>query len=1283
MTPPFLRPFRRFAAAALAAAAFLSAPSATPATLPIDVTVLQGAAAQSPAAAKGSAGDVVFLVLDHSGSMNETDDRENSRWDALLDSLETTLRSLPAGTEVRVEWIESSFKKDRHGNLERHRGRLVLLPARPSETAVLSGPDSRKDIWKRVSDAGAPDDSNGTPLFETLEKVSAAARDLIRGGRRVAVVVFSDGESNEHDKAERKRRLDRDYGPLFSNDRFNACLVWINPKDDPPEKVLGVEWNRGYKAPPAVYSVSAEPAVVSIANPLSGGEAHGVLSLSFNVPADVWAAMEGKPAQLEVRRIGEGGKTAVLGVATLPVRRGAQTCRISVPDAALSSRSGLRLALSNIPSPEGALVNPPPPVGLLLVEPDRLSLSLRSPSAGTVVREGSDIEFSATATPGAEFEWTFGDGSPAEKGAVRHHAYRNEGRYEAKVVARKKGFAPADGLSAAVSVEVVHAEVVLEPFDAPVVGREAAFSCRGIGRVSGYTWLVDGEEVAGTDSASRDSSKLAWTFRSTGRHTVQVRAGMDRLGFVLSEKKEFDVGAAPYLRIDEPDSGSSFAAGEGFSAAVYAEGGVSAVRWVVSGPEAKTLDASVSGNSAVARLSFDKPGEYGLKAVDAAGAAESGAIQFRILPKDVALGIDEPADGHTQETGTEMKLVASAKGVEKVRWSVEDEDKGTEIDLGEAPVGPNGLAQKAWTPRPEDGDGRRRIVARDVAGAAEPASVRVTLDTKGDIRFLEPADYLRVPFGSNVTLRAETTGAASDVRWFVDGEELPGKGEGAFFEPSRAGASERIFKVFARASMPGGGSRRTVDRTIVAFCPALEPRIDLAKKDWDIGAPVQFKLVSPAGRTGRVVWSFGDGTPDETAGATHSHAFAKAGSYEVSARAICADCGESFAAAPAAVSVHCPALCPVLTIDRRDGDSEDAAFARNRPVLMSLSYEAPGATARAEGVVWDFGDGLSVTNLDAVEHPFVDFGEKTVSVSVRCAACGKVETAKKTIRIDRKPPRAHFTICRTSSDKPAGDRIPQWRTVSLVSACTGDVAGLRWTLNGEPLPEFDDNPAPEFDCSTVGKQVFSLVALDPEGAPSEPETRSIRVYRCWLVWLLLFLAAVPTIWIWWLYSGGDPRFWTILACEKDNGFPDKEAAVQELSGAIATDLPNWDRSKKEAQVPLHQLAGPMSENWGENSTAGKAVLIIRESQSVGDGGFRPPAASLGQHPDDMSMSDYDNGALLHIVAQSPNDKMSQISLWVQIQTSGKQRTNGDLWTRIGLTVLFFGIAFVLMAVFAF
>ena len=528
---------------------------------------------------------------------------------------------------------------------------------------------------------------------------------------------------------------------------------------------------------------------------------------------------------------------------------------------------------------------------------------------------------------------------------------------------------------------------------------------------------------------------------------------MDRLGSVLSEKKMVDVGAAPFLRVDEPVSGQSFDADAPVSFRADAEGGVSEVDWRVtdaSGVEVRSIPAPVRDGAAIAEASFSAAGEYAVRAVDKAGAAESTEVFFSIRPKDVALAISEPVDGTRVKTGTNMMFIASAKGVSEVVWVVRDEEKGRETNLGKTQVNPqNGHTAKAYTFAPEDGDGLRTIYARDAAGVVEADPVRIELFTEGGLQLIEPADYLRVPFGSNVTLRAEATGAAKDIRWFVDAvgddnwKQLSAKGNVVSYAPPRIAATdnERLFRVQARASMPGGGSRRTPDRTIVAYCPVLEPRIDLSKKDWDVESPVALKVVSPVGRIGKVVWSFGDGTPDKEGGAIESHAFAKDGTYEVSARVFCADCGAEYAAAPVSVAVCCPDLLPELRIDRDSpDDAEGDPFSRGKPVRMSVAYGAPGAAARAKDVRWNFGDGSAETNLDVVAHPFVEFGERTVSVSVRCAACGRTETAKKTIRIDRKPPKARFRMTRTdSSDKPVGDWIgvPRGRTIALVSTSTG------------------------------------------------------------------------------------------------------------------------------------------------------------------------------------------------------------------------------------------------------
>lgn len=599
----------RFATATVMCVVILSQ-CLSAATLPFEVTVLQGNATTSlPSSQRGNEPrEVMFLVIDHSGSMTRKDSRVNSRWEALLDSLRSTLQSVRVGTEIRIEWIESRFEK-------RWRDYVRLPNRRAIGPMILTDANSWKSILSQVEQIGAPPKEYGTPLFESLEKVSNAAQDLVeRQGRRVAVVVFSDGDSNEPDKGIRRKRLDADFDSLFKNSRFKTCLVWMDPSKAPPkEQLMGAKWNLGYQVPPAIYSSVAEPDSVAVENPLSGGQKPGALSFAFFVPPDVWKKMEGKPAQLSVMRRSEEGGEVPVDSTTVSIRRGVQKCRVEVPDGLLVApvRASLSLKLSSIPSPEGALVSPPQSVGLLIVEPDKLTVSPIVPSQGAVFRKGEKIKFSVSTTPGASCSWSFDDGTPPKPELEVYHSYAQAGSYEVKVVVRKDGFSPREGLVETRKIEVVHADVVLGPIAKQVQGREAKFTCKGTGPVSGYIWIVDGEEVSGVDSADKKSSILSYSFQSAGPHTIQVRAKMNRIGSVLSEKKSFDVGVAPYLRIDKPDAGTAFAAGEQIPFHAKVDGGVSKVRWSVadsSGTEVWSVPDVADGGES---KSVAAPGQTG------------------------------------------------------------------------------------------------------------------------------------------------------------------------------------------------------------------------------------------------------------------------------------------------------------------------------------------------------------------------------------------------------------------------------------------------------------------------------------------------------------------------------------------------------------------------------------------------------------------------------------------------------------------------------------------------
>ena len=415
------------------------------------------------------------------------------------------------------------------------------------------------------------------------------------------------------------------------------------------------------------------------------------------------------------------------------------------------------------------------------------------------------------------------------------------------------------------------------------------------------------------------------------------------------------------------------------------------------------------------------------------------------------------------------------------------------------------------------------------------------------------------------------------------------------------------------------------------------------------------------------------------------HKYAKADKQTVSATIFCGNCPEELKLS-SQILVRCPPLQPSIVLPRNE-EAPDAPYSRGKPIRMELKF-APGADSRATDIVWNFGNGNTETNSVVVFPVFADYGEKTVSVSVRGTACSSdPETASATIRIAKVTPKAHFKICSSSSsDKPVGNWVSQGGTIALVDTSTGDVSGLRWTCNGEPIPDSDDKQIVEFDCRDVGKQVFALVAIDPAGVPSEPETHSVRVCRAWLVALLLLLAMAATAYVWYYFAGDDPRFWKIHVIASEDDSLTEASAPDEMPASYKPLSKFWETGVNRAKIPLHALAGvAASEDWGKATANGQANLYITESataRAADDRTDRAPSARLGEQPTGMQTVAFNNGRLVKIEAPSPSRPGAMTALWIKIDTSKRNAHNGYLWLRIGLTLLAFGVAFALIAVFA-
>lgn len=1285
----------------------------------VDVGFVRGSAGAVPSApADAVAGDAWIFVLDHSGSMGIRDaivcteglfgakTKKTSRWEALLESFNVTLGQIEYGTVIQV--VRVSCKQ---AELVRFGGRTW---------SVVSGDRERDDIYKTIKGWGAP--NGDTPLYHGLFLACQEAQRLIRSeNRNVGIVVYSDGDDvsdNSYTQESLKKFKD-----LFDEDAFNACLTWIGdvksglpPPPFGPKYVWAQPPQSGNVVPP-VCRVRPGEAFVSLENPLSGGK-NVRIPISYLFPLDEgkWEELVHDGIEANLQLVGTddrvyGGEAVTVGpqgghlVFRLPAE-----CFQGTADADFSLTVGLPQTAA------GCRLLAPRPVRISFEKQGSVTISEVKPQSGLAAKVGESIQFAANGTAGATYEWTFGDGTKKVTGQRVTHAYTVAAPdgIEYTVTAKKAGLMEE---KASGTVTVLEAGVALEALPTGLeVGKAATFRCRGTGEVASYDWFVDGAPAAGGQmEATGGAGLLTVTFDRAGRHTVRVRANMKRVSPEETPEMGFEVGAAPYAAVTNPAPNQTFSAEALVDLAAHVEGGAVKGTWRIGKadgtPACEPIPAPVVDGTALAQ--FPAPAEGGTFTVtfeigEGAGCVTSAPVRFAAKSKDVRLDVVAPLPGEMVQTGKPVELRAVSKGVSGVVefWL---EAEGTEASkIGEEKVAADGTAALAHPFPAKDGQGARTLTARSADGVVVSDPVEFMLQTPAGLVLKKPAQNASVAYGGTLEFEAEPSGVveAGAVRWFLrpmgGTEEALEDGKGAHCEhrfgpiPNRKSVP---YEVYARAPLPDGTELETDHAMVRAECPALAPRLLTAEKVYETGLPVTFRA-EHAGTVGRVTWDFGDGGTGEGAEDQTAHTFGRTGSLRVRATLTCATCGEE-ASAETTVELRCPDLVPRLAIVGEISEaSEENLFARGKPIRMSVTCEGRDAAGRVADVAWTFGDGEGETGLDTVNHSYRDYGERTVTVSVKCSACGREEKATRTLRIDKVPPKAHFKICRsTSSEKSIGGWVAQGTTIALVDQdhgagdvahSTGDVDRRRWTCNGEPIPGSEDRNIVEWDCRTVGKHVFELTVFDPLGEPAAPESHSVRVYRLWLIWLLLLLAAGASGWAWWVWGGNNPRFWEVVAfCDKDGKLGETDVTGC-FTGKVSMPLEEWWRKypKKKAVIPLHELGGiELPEEWGVDKPAGQITLEVWESQEnkgQGDMSERHPAADIGGAVPDGVVCDasMENGHLIRISKVSGSKPGMVTAIWVKIDTSATPQ-NTHLWIGTGLTLLYFCIAFLLCAAFGF
>ena len=1160
------------------------------------------------------------FVLDHSGSMGPRFGRDAisvktgrrvTRWEALKDSFEETVRSIPIGSMVQMHRVGGSESK-------------CFYP----DPMMIKTITDRDKLVRNIASWGAP--AGGTPLYDALYHACETVQNFVRTGGSACVVVFSDGKDEpplfSQCKTLQDIRNDFSRGPsgnLFSADEFDACLTWIGNNSVSPEPVFGEKflWTKTQEIP-FVCRVAPSSRLYSKRSPLeTGGQAEiSDLTYLFPMSSERWQSML-KRGMVKPTLELSTADGAVLGSCVMDLGKAVKAV-FQLPDFVFADNKATTLKLNLLlPAKDGSCrFSKTAPVHLMFDKVGKVSITNIRPVGDLYVTRGTKVDFSADATAGSTFTWNFGEGTSAN-GSSASHVYTkiNEAGYPYSLTVSHGKMSPD---TRGGKIYVVDAGVAFSDLPKNATeGVECALTCKAWKDVSSVTWYIDGVCYRGTEQkAGRDTiSILRHTFDAAREYKVQARANVQRIGECSTEMATINVAAKPYARIVAPGTANEkFDAGEDVEFISRVSGVVSG-KWRFADKAGKVIaevDATIPPDKPVsaAKQSFADGGEYVVSFVGktATGAdIQSQAMPFRVNPRVVRIEIASPAADEEIKTDVAFKLCAkNVKGVDgAIQWFLSDENHENEKALGESEVSADGTSEKSINFKSaEYGEGSFYLVARSADGKASSKPLPITLHTQARISIVHPANGETTAFDGRMTFSAkiESEGdvlKSDSVRWIVQrvggSPEQAGTKESCSYQFKRIpNVSSVSYSVRAEATLPSGRIVQSDDeRTVVAYCPAIQASITQPQVN-SIGKEIDY----------------------------------------------------------------------TVSLDPHGGEVSD--------------------------VIWDMGDGTTYTNRgNSVTHRYQNYRTYTIKASGRCAKCGDAFSvvAPASVVVEKQPISAAFTIrASATSPKAISGTLAQGRQITLIGQASPDIARREWICNGQVILGDDGKPKQgssiEYRCKDVGDMVFAQKVFDDEGNVEE-DSHTLRVYRLWVIILLFGLATVATVYFWVLYSGDDPRFWEIKSLVSEDNSLDESSARTALSTVVEDTLEGcgyWKIHKNRAVMHLHELGG-ISPNWDSDTDNGKTILYIKESAETkdqDDSSPQYPVPSLGEHPKGMKLNSYDDGRLVCITSYQPRSETSLTALWVGIKTD-VDKTNFYMWMRIGLTVLFYGIAVALAAWLAF
>ena len=1139
----------------------------------------------------GKSGTLCAFVLDHSGTMGSLDatsvkhgSTKVSRWTALKDSFEETVRSIPNGSKVQIYCVGGKKKRSGWGiekiwdGMEARRIYVDPLPIRNSA--------DRDKLVRDVFDWGDP--TYGTPLYDALYQACEDVQNFSLAGGNSCVVVFSDGKDEHHsNKCKTLQNIrDRFAGGsaesvgLFASDEFDACLTWIGSSSDSPVPVFGEKhlWTKTHEIP-FVCRVAPSSRLYNNRNPLeTGGQAEiSNLTYLFPMSSERWQSMLKRGTVKPTLELSTADG-AVLGSCVMDLGKAANAV-FQLPDSVFADNKATTLKLNLLlPAKDGSCrFSKTVPVHVMFDKVGKVSITAIRPAGDVYVTSGTKVEFSAEATAGSTFTWNFGEGTSATGSSVSHvYTKINESGYPYSLTVSHGKMSPD---TRGGKIYVVDAGVAFSDLPKNATeGVECALTCKAWKDVSSVTWYVDGVCYRGTEQkVGRDTiSILRHTFDAAREYKVQARANVQRIGECSTEVAKINVAAKPYARIVAPGTANEkFDAGEDVEFASRVSGVVSG-KWRFADKAGKVVaevDATISPDkpTTAAKQSFVDGGEYVVSFVGktATGAdIQSEALPFRINPRVVRIEIASPTADEEIKTDVAFKLCAkNVKGVEgAIQWFLSDANHENEKALGESEVSADGTGEKSINFKSaEYGEGSFYLVARSVDGKASSKPLPITLHTQARISIVHPANGETTAFDGRMTFSAkiESEGdvlKSDSVRWIV--QRVGGSPEQAGTKESCSYQFRRIpkvssvsYSVRAEATLPSGRIVQSDDeRTVVAYCPAIQASITQPQVN------------------GVVLASIG-----------------KQVDYTVSLKVA-------------------------------DGDE-------------------------VADVVWDMGDGASYTNLTSVKHAYLEYGTYQIRATGRCAKCGDAFAiaAPSRLVVEKQPISAAFTIrASATSPKAISGTVAQGRQVTLIGQASPDIARREWTCNGQIILGDDGKPKQgssiEYRCKDVGEYVFGLTVYDDAGSAVGPEKHALKTYRLWAILLIAFVCLI--IWgvLVWYWQGDDPRFWTALVrIDRDGNTSFKD--IKELQKRPRTIRLEdyWDMAGNIAKLSMVELTRRLRDvgDWNSKTGVGNGEITIKAGEKNG----KLIAVVEKLHGDfEVRPEDHtDSGSAFRVIADSPDN----------------------------------------------